>query len=63
MLNNVAQIALKARKWRWLSPQHPPDDSAADCQHVEDVEVVAERVVEQPDVVNNEQREFLGMET
>jgi hypothetical protein len=51
VLNNLAQNALKARKWRWQRPEHPSEEFTDDTPHVEDIEVVADRVVEQDDVV------------
>eukprot|EP00047_Mylnosiga_fluctuans_P004796 m.236650 g.236650 ORF g.236650 m.236650 type:complete len:418 (+) comp13005_c0_seq1:41-1294(+) len=53
VLNNVAQLALKARKWKWSKPEHGREEFVDEAPHHEDVEVVAERVVERDEVEEN----------
>lgn len=50
ILNNLAQNALKALKWKWLKPEHGREEFIDETPHDEDVEVVADRVVEQETV-------------
>ena len=53
VLNTLTQMALKAKKWKWVRPEHGREEFTEEAPHHEDAEVVAEREVE-PDQIEED---------